>query len=429
MQTGMSRRQALGTAAGLAAMSLSQVAALIADEPADAAPSARPLAQDYTVVYHNREHKLYVEGCGLLRLADGVLLAIVPIVPRSEWTEKMRPRHSHLHVMRSEDHGRTWREVSELPYYSGRPWSHDGKLYLFAFTPGPKQRNDDLLLLHSEDGGGTWSKPVTLFQGHYWNCCTNLVVRDAKLYWAVDDLTYGNGDKRTTRAICGDLSSDPLNPAAWRMSDPVPFPGVPRQLSDPKRDHLGDRFLEPNVIEVAGRLRVISSVKLNSQTTTNLAAIYDLEDRDGKLELTFLQYHPMLGGHLDFSIVRDEVSQMFWACANLAVDSRESLDFWRQARSSGKFRPTSTAGDDRRMLMLLYGLDGINWFQAGCIAQAPKLSQSFMYAVPVVDGDDLAVVSRSSVNAPHQHDADYCTFHRVKNFRRLALNLIPQAEE
>ena len=405
-------------------------AASSADSDANAPPgSSRHLAQEYTVVYHNSEHQLYVEGCGLLRLSEGVLLAVVPIVPRSEWTQELRPTHSHLHVMRSEDHGRSWREVSQLPYYSGRPWLHDGRLYLFAFTPGPKQRNDDLLLLCSDNGGRTWSKPVTLFRGHYWNCNTNLVVRDAKLYWSVDDLTYGNGDKRTTRAICGDLSSGPMNSAAWRMSAPVPFPGVPRQLSDPKLDALGDRFLEPNVIEVAGRLRVVSSVKLNSQTTTNLCALYDLEDRDGKLDLKFVQYHPMLGGHLDFSVVRDDVSNMFWACANLAVDSRESLDFWKKARASGKYRETSTAGDDRRFLMLLYGLDGINWFQAGCIAQAAMLSQSFMYAVPVVDGDDLAIVSRSSINAAHQHDADYCTFHRVKNFRRLALNLFPQPEE
>ena len=79
--------------------------------------------------------------------------------------------------------------------------------------------------------------------------------------------------------------------------------------------------------------------------------------------------------------------------------------------------------------MLLYGLDGLNWFQAGCVAQAPKISQSFMYAAPVIDGDDLAIVCRSSIAAPHQHDADYATFHRVRDFRRLALNLFPQGEQ
>jgi hypothetical protein len=78
--------------------------------------------------------------------------------------------------------------------------------------------------------------------------------------------------------------------------------------------------------------------------------------------------------------------------------------------------------------MLLYSLDGLNWFQAGCVAQAGKISQSFMYARPVIDGDDLAIISRSSINAPNQHDAGCATFHRVRDFRRLALKLEPDAE-
>ena len=85
-------------------------------------------------------------------------------------------------------------------------------------------------------------------------------------------------------------------------------------------------------------------------------------------------------------------------------------------------------GNDRRFLMLFYSADSLNWFQAGCIAQAPKLSQSFMYARPVIDGDDLAILVRTSIAAPNQHDADHATFHRVCNFRTLAMKLHPDSE-
>ncbi len=78
--------------------------------------------------------------------------------------------------------------------------------------------------------------------------------------------------------------------------------------------------------------------------------------------------------------------------------------------------------------MLSYSLDGLNWFPAGCVAQAGKLSQSFMYARPVIDGADLAIIARSSIQAPNQHDADTATFHRVRDFRRLALKLLPANE-
>jgi hypothetical protein len=78
--------------------------------------------------------------------------------------------------------------------------------------------------------------------------------------------------------------------------------------------------------------------------------------------------------------------------------------------------------------MLLYSADALNWFQAGCVAQAARLSQAFTYARPVVDGEALAILVRTSIDAPNQHDADYATFHRVSNFRSLALNLTPERE-
>ena len=83
-------------------------------------------------------------------------------------------------------------------------------------------------------------------------------------------------------------------------------------------------------------------------------------------------------------------------------------------------------GNDRRLLMLLCSVDALNWFQAGCVAQAEMLRQSLMYGTPVVDGNDRLVISRTSVNGPDQHDADHATFHRVRDFRSLALNLFPQ---
>ena len=161
----------------------------------------------------------------------------------------------------------------------------------------------------------------------------------------------------------------------------------------------------------------------SSQSTAGLAAVYDVNDDGERLSAKFIQYHPRPGGQVKFFILWDEVSQMFWSTANLVVDSQNTFDWWEE---EGRL---SHGGKDRRFLMLFYGLDGLNWFQAGCIAQGDRISQSFMYATPVVDGDDLVVISRSSINAPDQHDANYATFHRVKNFRKLAgLKLVPEAE-
>jgi hypothetical protein len=388
----------------------------------------KPLAQDYTIVFRNPDPEFYVEGPGLARLADSRLVAVVPVVPRNEWSVARRATRSRTHILRSGDGGATWQPVSELPYYSAVPWIHRGALYLFANKGGTKSRNDDLLLLRSDDGGTTWSGPVTLFQGHFWNCHTGMVQRDDRLYWAVDDLSLGN--KRGPRAVAGDLTGDPMNPGAWRLSEPVPFPGVPDALTNPKFASLTSQYLEPNVIEVQGQLRVLATVKPKRQSTAGLSAVFDVVDTGKKLDLKFNQFHPMPGGQLKFCVIRDEVSKLFWATANLVVDGQGAYDWWKAGEKRGNVVFASgVGGNDRRFLMLQYSLDGLNWFPAGCVAQAGKISQSFMYARPVIDGDDLAIIARSSINAPNQHDADHATFHRVKNFRQLALKLTPEPED
>jgi hypothetical protein len=388
---------------------------------------ARPLAQDYTVVFHNPNPEFYVEGPGLAKLGDGTLLAVVPVVPRNEWSAERRATQSVTHILRSNDAGKSWQKASELPYYSAAPWQHDGALYLFANKGGTKVRNDDLLLLRSTDGGRSWSEAVTLFKGHFWNCHTGMVQRKNQLYWATDDLALGS--KRGPRVIAGDLSGDPMDPKSWRLSDPVPFPGVPDAMTNPKFKDLTSQYLEPNVLEVRGRLRVLATVKPKRQSTAGLCAMFDLEDDGSKIDLKFTQFHPMPGGQLKFCVIWDEVSQMFWATANLVVDSQGVFDWWSEGEKLGNVRYASgVGGNDRRFLMLLYGIDGLNWFQAGCVAQAAKVSQSFMYARPVIDGNDLSIIARTSINAPNQHDADHATFHRVKDFRKLALKLTPEPE-
>lgn len=389
---------------------------------------AKPLAQDYSIVIHNPNREFYVEGPGLARQDDGTLVAVVPVVPREEWSKERRATQSVTHILRSSDGGKTWQPASQLPYYSAAPFSQGKALYLLVNKGGTKVRNDDLLLLKSTDGGRTWSEPATLFTGHFWNCHTGMVQRGDRLYWATDDLSLGN--KRGPRVIAGDLSGDPMNPKAWRMSEPVPFPGVPEAMTNPKFANLSSQYLEPNVIEVNGRLRVLATVKPKRQSTAGLAAVFDFEDKGGPIELKFTQFHPMPGGQLKFCVIYDETSKLFWATANLVVDGQGAFDWFREGEKRGNVRYASgLGGNDRRFLMLFYGLDGLNWFQAGCIAQAPKISQSFMYARPVIDGDDLAIIARSSINAPNQHDADHATFHRVKNFRSLALKLTPDPEK
>ncbi len=390
--------------------------------------SARPLAQEFTVVYQRRNPRTYVEGCGLIVLPGGAILAVVPVVPRGGIPKK---GPTEINYVRSDDGGKTWTTISQLPFYSAVPFLHGGRLYTFLFSMGTQFRNDDVYLAASDDLGQTWTEPARIFTGHFWTCQTSMVVRDQRLYWSIDDLRQPDHSRhRSPRAIVGDLSADLMDAASWRMSNFVPFPGMPDELLRDDHDIKGrnlwnmpDHWLEADVVEVGGRLRLLATVKSQWQTLSNICGICDLEDDGAELRMTFRQFHPMTGGQLKFAITWDEPSRLFWATANFVVDGQESHDWWDEARRSRRFN--GMGGNDRRFLMLLYSVDALNWFQAGCVAQAEMLRQSFMYGTPVVDGDDLLVISRTSINASDQHDADHATFHRVRDFRSLALNLFP----
>lgn len=385
--------------------------------------AAAPLAQEYTVVYHNADPQYFVEGPGLVRLADGGLLAAVPVIPRPQWSDERRVDHGVVHLLYSSDAGRTWQARCDLPYYSAAPWLDRGTLYLFAIKPRPSKRSlVELVLLRSADEGRTWSEPVTLGAGDFWISATAMVERDRRLYWALDDLSYGTSG--STRLIAGDLSGDPMKPQAWRISEPAKIPKPSAMASDSKVVEQPAQHLEPNVIELNGQLRLLTGVRFKRLPLPGHYAALEATDDGTRLGLKFRYSTALPGGQLKSCLVRDEVSGMFWATSNLPVESEDLFGWAKQESERGRYLP---AAGDRRFLMLSYSLDGMNWFPAGCVAQAAKLSQSFMDARPVIDGDDLAIIARASTQAPNQHDADRATFHRVRDFRGLALKLPPEA--
>lgn len=134
-------------------------------------PVTGPVAQDYVVLTETDDKHVCTCGPGLTRTPDGRLIATVPY-----WWRSGPKRPGVVHVLRSSDGGMTWERLPSLEYFTAMPWRHDGALYLFAHRDGRgKYRNDDLVLHRSEDGGRTWSNPVTIFEGHFWNCPTGIV--------------------------------------------------------------------------------------------------------------------------------------------------------------------------------------------------------------------------------------------------------------
>lgn len=341
-----------------------------------------------------------------------------------------------LKFARSDNGGKTWAPLPALDLCDGLPFVHNGGLYLLANRRGPIGTDAagypihcgaptarDVVITQSNDGGQTWVQPVTLFEGAYWNAPTGYALAHGRLYRAFDipaaGITEDGVAGNSNVVVAGDLSRDLLDPGAWRISRPVNFPGIPPSLKRRQYPDKADRWLEPNVVCVRGQLRVLARVRIDYLSTAGMSAVCDVDDDGENLTHRFVQFHPMPGGQCKFYIIHDEVSNLFWTPANLPTNSQDPT--WGEQVKARGFH--QAPGNERRFLMLMYSLDALNWFQAGCIAMSTNPLQSFHYAGALIDGNDLLILSRTSRDAPNQHDSDLVTFHRVRDFRSLALNL------
>ncbi|MBI1369625.1 MAG: hypothetical protein GC162_13345 [Planctomycetes bacterium] len=387
-----------------------------ADEGAKSPPSAPLLlAPEATIITRTPSVKTHwIHDPGMARFDDGELFVTAHIRPRDEknpWITK---------PYRSVDGGKNWQALPEIPFTDTTPIVHEGKLHVLGQT----RHGGSWYAMVSEDRGATWSKPTLLLEGSYWNCKTSMTVRAGQLYWAMNsgDPFYAN-----IVGVACDLKVGLLNPAAWRCSQvltpPLPTLCIPASQSG-GADDSAMRCLEPNVIEVNGRLRVIARCNTGGRgQIASLAAVFDLDDRNGALQLTFSHYHPIPGAQCKMFMFHDEKSRLYWMLSNLVADPLDQLGWFEHADKS---RLKGGPSNDRRALYLHYGCDGLSWFPAGCVAKAELMRQSFMYPCAAIDGDDLVFISRTSVDGLNQHDADLCTFHRIADFRRLAIDIAPR---
>ena len=413
---------------GLLSQSAMPLSAIDHNKPKDNRGQKLLLAQDHQIIAGIPEGgRNWVNDPGLVRLNSGNLFAVTPIGNRDrniiEW---------QTHLSLSKNGGKSWILIDKKPYSDATPFIHNNQLYLF-FRPkleGKNQFFGDIWLTRSEDEGKTWKDPVKTFEGMYWNLQTSMCQKDRYIYWALNTNSWWGPDSGVV-VIAGDVSKDLLNADSWRISNNIKHPGTPEGLTRHMMDirhpdwkqWKTDGWLEPNVVNVNGNIRVFSSCVIDGYATANIAAVCDVKDDKKKIDLSFSQYCSLPGGQCKFYIKYDKQSKLFWMASNIPTDSQEMIHDWDEIRAGKAFN--GGPGNERRILMLSYSADSLNWFQAGCIAMSKKPIQSFMYPSFDFDGDDIVLISRTSSESNSQHDADMSTFHRIRNFRELALDLFP----
>ncbi len=374
--------------------------------------NGRTLADRCTVVERVTDSDECSAGAqpNIALLHDGTLLCRYPLSNMEGDGESRKRRTIGMRLAVSHDRGVTWQTKQQTDHLMGIMFEHEKNVYQLG---NPVDRNG-LFIRRSDDSGTTWSAPVPLADGRFYNQAAGYVRKPEKIYCAFGVPAPDGGRWKGSIAVAGDLSGDPMSPKAWRFSDPLQYPGTPPGISRALSPIQEDQMLEPNVVERQGKLFVLHRTKIDRYNISGLCAIGDLEDDGERLWYRFGQFHPMPGAQHKFHIFYDAPSRLYWNLANLPAQPPYLSLNGRQ---------------ERRILVLLYSLDTLNWFQAGCVAMCKSWRESTGFGHAAVAGDDLLVVA-NGITQPGRalFDADTIMCYRIKNFREPALDIFPASD-
>lgn len=311
-------------------------------------------------------------------------------------------------VYKSTNKGKSWEKISEI---NGQFWSnlfvHQNKLYIM----GTWKHHGNFIIRRSTDGGETWSEPTDrknglLLEGEYHTAPMPVILHNGRLWRAIENAkadTKAWGKRYSAMVISAPVDSDLLNSKNWTATNHLPYDST----------YLDGKFggwLEGNVVatpegKVGDILRVATS-----EPGRDMAAIVNISN-DGT-EASFepgTGFIDFVGGARKFSIRYDEKSKRYWTIANMVKEEFSQLP----------------AAKVRNTLVLKSSTDLKNWTVHEILLEHPDVEKhGFQYVDWQFDGRHIIFLSRTAYDdeyggANNYHDANYLTFHRIKNFRRL----------
>lgn len=321
--------------------------------------------------------------------------------PKSGYRERATTR-----VFRSGDRGRSWRHVSDV---DGQLWStlfvHRGDLYIM----GTLARYNDAVIRRSTDAGQTWTDPKDdetglLLTGLFHCAPVPVIVHGGRLWRAMEDTTNPKRWGLPFRAflMSAPVDAELLRAGSWTVSNRLPCDA----------SWLDGKFggwLEGNAV-VAPNGRVVNVLRVEYPEGGGKAAIVEVSD-DGRT-VSFdsdTGFVDLPGGCTKFTIRFDPVSKHYWTLSNYMPPRHLGLH----------------PGATRNTLALVRSKDLREWKVRSIVAYHHDVKKhGFQYPDWLFDGDDIVAVSRTAYDdglggAHNYHDANYLTFHRLSDFRRL----------
>ncbi|MCC6682485.1 MAG: hypothetical protein IT445_16415 [Phycisphaeraceae bacterium] len=294
-------------------------------------------------------------------------------------------------IFRSTDDGQTWTKQSDV---NGAFWSslftYDGDLYFM----GPYAGSGNWVIRKSTDNGVTWTNPTNatnglIAVGNYGSSPSRIEIYGGRI-WA---------PATGPRAFSAPVGSDLLVAANWTVSAPVPeeFEWFNENIT----------WTEAQTV-VSPQTGLVMMPKIKNHAVTTL-----LRANPANGQLTFndqTDFVDIPGVEKKFGATYDPVSQKFYVLSNAVLPAHEG------AAESTSIRNTAA---------IISSKDLYHWDVEQLFLYAPSVAkEAFQYLNFAIDGDDLAVVSRTAFDdglggANSAHNNNLITFHRIEDFRNV----------
>ena len=348
---------------------------------------------------------IYLGSAGIAALPDGAYLTKCDeFGPKS--TEHQR---AVTRVHRSDDRGATWRPVAQI---DGLFWSniftHQGAVYLL----GTVKHHGRIVIMRSDDGGHTWTTPtderhgLLTTTGEYHTGPMPIVIHEGRIWRAFEDAMGGTrwGERYQASMLSVPVDADLLDQASWTFSNPLAR----------NSEWLGGAFggwLEGNAAvtpdgEIVNILRVACP-------QGGKAAIVRVSP-DGRT-VRFDPENDIIdfpGGAKKFTIRYDGQTKAYWTLANPVMP---------------KHAAETSASSIRNTLALICSKDLRTWEIRCVLIYHPEVRHhGFQYPDWLFEGDDIIAAIRTGYDdglggAHNAHDANFLTFHRFADFRKLTM--------
>ena len=337
----------------------------------------------------------YLCSPSLVRHPDGFLLASMDVFAANH------PQNLTL-IFRSDDDGATWHYVSELmPCFWGKLFIHKNDLYMLSCST----EYGDLLIGKSTDGGKTFSAPVTLLRGANGKNGSsgvhknpqNIVYHNGRIYETLEWGSWANKEYcHAAMVMSCDENDDLLVPENWSFTDPRPFSQFAPEIAD----------LPDCTMTIEGTLTVAPDGKLYNIMRFGkyaTALVYAVNTEDHDAPLTYARCMNFPANYSKFMIKYDEVSKKYYSVATRLYEREKA--------------------GARNLLSLMASADLETWdvvTDLYDLRDEDHKKVGLQYVDFFFEGDDILYLCRTAINnANNFHDANYSTFHRIKNFRHL----------